>query len=240
MNERRMPSGDIYGEREIAFILKMASHETVRFHTTAVTLNSGLRSHFTIECRDEVTDRPWYALEMGSVIAERIARSSIDDSNEQCLIGIPMAGQILASAASVASYVTPPEYQRAPLAYRILRKQPKEGHGVDRGKWVIGRPDYTRYTYWVVDNVFTTGKALFEETAPQLIEDGYIPSEMNCFILANRNPQCGRMVKEVFKNIVIGFELIDLVTVLVDCGIWPRRHLTYLKSELRVFPSPVR
>src|SRR3990167_7251497 len=153
-----VPSGATYRKDDIEIVRTMGLCGFVRRTDEPFELVSGIVSHVYVSGREDLTDHP----ELEWLIGRKLARvvysnKSVNHELQQCLIGVPVAGNTLAQAASLASIEVAKDYWLAqPIAHRVMREKQKQ-HGVHRGWWINGRPDTARHQYCWVDNVATDG-----------------------------------------------------------------------------------
>lgn len=111
-----------------------------------VTLASGLKSNFYIDCKQTVLTAEGHFL-VGSLFLGLIRERSPD---VRAIGGLTMGADPLASAVSTLSYVAGP-----PLAAFYVRKEPK-GHGT--GQWMEGiKSLQPGMPVAIVEDVVTTG-----------------------------------------------------------------------------------
>lgn len=147
----KVPSGEKLNKKDIELLKLMAKHGFIRWSKEPFILKSGIKSHVYVFGREDLTDHPELLLAVGRKISERV--HEINKTKKQpCLIGIPIAGIALATAASLFDAKSSKNTEKT-ICYRIMRQVQKK-HGAHHN-WVDGRPDFKKHIYMTVDNVVT-------------------------------------------------------------------------------------
>lgn len=116
------------------------------FQQRAVTLSSGTKSNFYIDCKQTALHAEGHFL-IGQLGREAIAREAPE---ARAVGGMTLGADPIASAISLMSFVA-----GQPLHAFIVRKEPK-GHGT--GQWVEGMTNLeTDMPVVIVEDVVTTG-----------------------------------------------------------------------------------
>jgi orotate phosphoribosyltransferase len=228
----QVPSGIVYTTADLDLLLEMASVGFVRHSETQFKLKSGIMSNVYVFGREDLTDHP----ELEWLIGRKIAQVVYGDfwtyeSEQQCLIGIPTAGNALAQAAAMASVEVRKKYspKMPSIAHRIMREQLKQ-HGAHQG-WVNGRPD-ARQHYWLVDNVATDGQSKLE-AAKKLEADDYPAKNMPCLIWVDRQQGAVPRLKAAgFEHVIVVYNLLDITFALGELRIWPKETVKAVEEEI--------
>lgn len=212
----KVPSGQNLNKKDIELLKLMAKHGFIRWSDKPFTLKSGIQSHVYVFGREDLTDHPELTLAIGRKISERV--HEINKTKKQsCLIGIPMAGIALATAASLYDAVRSKNPDNA-ICYRVMRQIQKK-HGAHHN-WVDGRPDFKKHLYITVDNVVTDGGSKLE-AGQRLIEDGYPAKKMHQIIFVDRQQGAIKNMKKAgYKNTEVIFNLLDITYVYRKLGLW--------------------
>ncbi|MEJ0021535.1 MAG: hypothetical protein WDN47_03030 [Candidatus Doudnabacteria bacterium] len=228
----QVPSGMVFTAEDLTLMREMAIVRFVAYSETPFKLKSGIMSNVYVFGREDLTDHPELEWLIGRKIAQVVYGSDIYESEQQCLIGIPTAGNALAQAAAMASVEERKKYgpKMPPIAHRIMREALKQ-HGAHQG-WVNGRPD-PRQRYWMVDNVATDGKSKLE-AAEKLEADGYPAKQMPCLIWADRQQGAvPRLEAAGFEHIIVIYNLLDIAFALGELGIWPKEMVKAVEDEIK-------
>jgi len=225
----KVPSGAILNEKDIELLRLMAKHGFVKWSEEPFTLKSGITSHFYVLGREDLTDHPELLLAIGEKIAERV--HEMTSSNKQpCLIGIPIAGIALATAASLVDAMKAKDSSKA-ICYRIMRQKLKD-HGAHKS-WVDGRPDFEQHEYITIDNVITDGGSKIE-AAERLEQDGYPSKEIKQIIFIDRQqggPQ--RLVEHGFRRPEVIYNLLDITFVYRELELWSKEAINQIEEEIK-------
>ncbi|OHB06807.1 MAG: hypothetical protein A3A31_00675, partial [Candidatus Zambryskibacteria bacterium RIFCSPLOWO2_01_FULL_48_25] len=218
----QVPSGAKYTNEDLDILAMMSKCGFVRRSDEPFKLASGIMSHVYVFGREDLTDNP----QLASLIGLKLARvvydnTDLDESRQQCLIGVPVAGNTLAQAASLSSLSLLKEmaWTAQPIGHRVMREQPKQ-HGAHKKVWINGRPDLARHQYWWIDNVVTDGRSKVV-AAERGIEDGYPGHEMPCLIWIDRQQGAvPRLTAAGFQKIVVVYNLLDITYAYGELGMW--------------------
>lgn len=124
----------------------LAQLARLSYERREVTLASGMKSDFYIDCKQTVLTAEGHFL-VGSLMLGLIRERA---AAVEAIGGLTMGADPLASAVSTLSYVT-----GRPLAAFYVRKEPK-GHGT--GQWIEGGKSLRRgMPVAIVEDVVTTG-----------------------------------------------------------------------------------
>lgn len=230
----QVPSGAVYDQTDLVVLLKMGEFGFVRHNDTPFKLASGIMSHVYVFGREDLTDHPDLEWLVGRKIAQTVyANTDVDDARQQCLIGVPVAGNTLAQAASMASIE---EYKNCawtaqPIAHRVMREQRKQ-HGA-HNNWINGKPDQARHRYWWVDNVVTDGGSKIQ-AAERSEEDGYPSKQMPCLIWIDRQQGAlPRLQAAGFENVIVVYNLLDITFAFGEMKVWPKEAVVAVEEEIR-------
>src|SRR3989344_4946843 len=134
----QVPSGAKYTNEDLDILAMMSKCGFVRRSDEPFKLASGIMSHVYVFGREDLTDNP----QLASLIGLKLARvvydnTDLDESRQQCLIGVPVAGNTLAQAASLSSLSLLKEmaWTAQPIGHRVMREQPKQ-HGAHKKVWI--------------------------------------------------------------------------------------------------------
>ncbi len=225
------PSGKIFTNYEVGLVRTMNRYGTLRYQNEPFTLQSGIKSYIYVGCREDITDHPDLEWMIGMEIAKLVNShaSKEKDSKTQCLIGVPSAGNVLAQAAAMAGAQARNSYRG--FCHRIMRAQLKQ-YGVHT-TWVDGKPMPLEHSYWLVDNALTTGGSLLKSMR-NLLADGYVTEDVRIFALIDRQHLGMAYLNDAgFNNIVVGYQLTDLVYILTEFREWPKIALKYMEDEIQ-------
>lgn len=228
------PSGRVFERKDILLAISMDENKFIRYSDQPNLLNCGAQSRFYIGGREDLTDNIRFELMIGQEVAAQVARHSQNTDKQACLIGVPTAGNVIAQAAAMASAIgdfwKPPEKT---ICHRLMREN-RKGHGRHRG-WVNGEPETGKHTYWLADNVITSGASMLI-ARERVMQSGYPVAEMPCLILVDRESGgVRRLEKDGCKRIVIVYYLLDLVFVLCELKRWPKTAFQELEQEIKNF-----
>jgi orotate phosphoribosyltransferase len=225
----QVPSGRTFHQDDIKLLALMNDYGFVRYSDQPFTLKSGIKSHVYVYGREDITDHPDLAWQIGRKISnfmQTLTENTQNDKRQICLIGIPTAGTALAAATQLLSY-----YSRGSdaLCYRIMREV-KKSHGVHQA-WINGKPDLERHDYWLVDNVATDGQSKLEADK-KAIEDGY-PARLPCLIFVDRQQGAlGNLKQNGFQRVEIIYSLLDLTFAFGELGLWPKETVGLVEREI--------
>jgi orotate phosphoribosyltransferase len=212
----------------------MAEAGIVGYCDTPYKLASGIKSRVYVSTREELTDDPGLEFLIGARIANFVyLHTEVEDPLQPCLIGIPVAGNVLAQAAATASLDvrTLPNYRPPPICHRVMRQQRKQ-HGVHR-RWVDGEPDPQKHRYWFIDNVGTNGDSKII-AADRAEEDGYRSREMPFLIFIDRQQGAVNRLKTAgFRSVHVLYNLLDIVHAFVEMKLWPRHIARTVEEEIK-------
>lgn len=97
------PSGRELSRSDISFIEDMARHGAVRYSEKELRLDCGIYTHVFVPGQEDLTDNVQFEWRLGRKIAHAVWDGSLPEDRQPCLIGIPMAGAVLAQAGAMAS-----------------------------------------------------------------------------------------------------------------------------------------
>ena len=229
------PSGKVFDTHERDLVRRGAQVGFLRYSREEPFLfKSGIESRFYVSGREDLTDNPDFEWSLGSLICDKVTEKYYSETRKHlpslkrvCLIGIPTAGTAPAQAAAM---VEMGRRGNSWLCHRIMREK-KKSHGANQ-TWVNGRPDFAKHFYVAVDNVVTDSKTKIE-AAEKLAEDGYDPKNMPWIIIVDlQHGGLKRLEREGFKNIVVLYNLLDLVYVLQKDGVWPAGVVKQVEEEI--------
>lgn len=226
----QVPSGAIYDNEDLDIVRMMGEFGFVRRSDEPFKLASGIMSNVYVFGREDLTDHPRLEWSIGRKIASIVYRNTADhETRQQCLIGVPVAGNTLAQAVSMASLEVRP---MKPIAHRVMREQPKQ-HGAHKICWINGRPDTINQKYWWVDNVATDGGSKIL-AAQRGVQDGYPGWQMPCLIWIDRQQgSVARLKKAGFEQVVVVYNLLDLTFAFGELKLWPRSAVTSVEEEIK-------
>lgn len=232
----RVPSGAVYDEDDLNIVRKMGKCGFVRRSDEPFFLASGIESHIYVFGREDLTDHPELEWLIGRKLAETVyANTDVGGPRQQCLIGVPVAGNTLAQAAAMASIEVAKKYawiKATPIAHRVMREEPKQ-HGAHKKVWINGRPDASRHRYWWVDNVATDGGSKIV-AADRGAEDGYPSRQMSCLIWIDRQQGAVPRLKAAgFERVVVVYNLLDITFAFGEMGLWPKSTVAAVEGEIR-------
>lgn len=197
------------------------------FHTTGfihwvnddVEFKSGMKSHVLVGGRDDLTKHPFVLRKVGSLLAKAVEKIA-KDSQSVCMIGVPMAGNTLATAAALCG--------DADLPFFVMRPVRKK-HGAHRA-WVDG--NYYSYDHFVtIDNTITDGGSKFE-IIDRLRQDGfYFAEHISHLVLVDRGLGATDHLRANGHDAHALFDLPVLVRAFVERGVWEQPRLDTLLEE---------
>ena len=193
----------------------------IRWRPEVVAFRSGMESHVLVGGREDVTEHPFVLAKIGALIARATLRM-VKENHRACLIGIPMVGNTLATAAALH------EPHRLPfLVMRPVRKK----HGAHT-RWVDGSAfDYDHFV--TVDNTITDGGSKFQ-TIRRLRSEGFgfDQSEgLSHLVLVDRGIGGIARLRSRGHDAHALIDLPDLVRAFVVRGDWPQERLDTLLRE---------
>jgi len=215
------PFQDLLSEEETESLLTdfyMSSF--VRWQTDPVTFRSGLTSHVLVGGREDLTEHPFVLKKIGKLIAKAALQIAPTPSH-MCLIGNPIVGNTLATAASVVSGHIP---------FMVMR-QVKKNHGAHKS-WVDGSPyDYDHFV--TIDNTITDGGSKFD-MIERLVKDGFRigKKEMSHLILVDRGIGAIDKLRSLGHHAYALMDLPTIVTAFVEReSSWSKDKLKTLLEE---------
>ena len=230
----KVRSGAVYDELDLDILRKMAEFGFVRHNDAPFKLASGIMSHVYVFGREDLTDHPELEWLVGRKIARTVYQNTdVDETHQQCLIGVPVAGGTLAQAAAMASLeeLKKCSWTAQPIAHRVMREQRKQ-HGAHQ-TWVNGKPDRARHQYWFVDNVVTNGNSKIV-AADRAEEDGYPSRQMPCLIWIDRQQGAVPRLKAAgFERVEVIYNLLDLTFAFGELGLWPKSAVAAVEAEIK-------
>lgn len=232
-----VPSGTIYDYDQVQLVRLMAYFDFIKQSEALFKLKSGVESRVYIHGREDLTDNLGLEREIGREIKRVVWRHTqeVGETRRPCLIGIPTAGTAAAQAAAMVSDPGgyPESVNQWHIVHRIMRETKKaHGDGSHQKTWVNGRPDPDRHCYMAVDNVVTDAGTKIEY-ADKLTEDGYDGRGMPWIILVDRQQGAmKRLKREGFHRVIVMFNLLDIVWVLGNEGIWPKEIVSAVEKEI--------
>jgi orotate phosphoribosyltransferase len=135
------------GDRERDRLFELL--KTRSFQEREVTLSSGLKSNFYIDCKQVSLDAEgaWLIGQLFHRLIEQVAPDAV------AVGGLTLGADPLATATSIASFVAPGAAKRPRNAF-IVRKEPK-GHGTNQ--WVESAGLAAGSKVVILEDVVTTG-----------------------------------------------------------------------------------
>lgn len=225
-----VPSGQNFNGADVDLVKAMATYGFIRYSATPFKLKSGILSHVYVFGREDLTDHPDLVALVGKKIASSVWQSRMENK-QPCLIGLPMAGLVLAQAAAAASLDHRRRGDLPLICHRVMRQQLKQ-HGANQ-TWVDGKPDHDRHEYWLIDNVATDGATKIE-AIPKLEQEGYRPHEMPALIFVDRQQGAKtRLLQAGFPAVVSCFNLLDLTYAMGELGEWPKDTVKAVEDEIQ-------
>ena len=227
----QVPSGLIFNQQDLFLLEVMNDCGFIQQSEKPFRLKSGIESRVYVQGRNDVTDNPQLGWLIGQKTAEIIIANTGQDNRAPCAIGIPTAGNSIASAASLVAYnndmVTESgEY----ISYRIMRETVK-AHGAGANEWVNGKFDQD-HVYWFIDNVVTDCGTKIE-AADKLISSGYPALESPWLIFVDRQQGgIARMTAHGFRQIHVAYNLLDITYAMGEIGEWPKELVTLVEAEI--------
>ncbi|HTE48527.1 MAG TPA: hypothetical protein VK675_01305 [Candidatus Paceibacterota bacterium] len=227
----KVPSGEIFNENDIELLKLMAKYGFVSWSEKPFKLKSGIMSHVYVFGREDLTDHPELLVAVGRKISERVHKmmKAANDKRQPCLIGIPIAGIPLATAAALFDAINSKNPSQS-ICYRIMRQKLK-AHGAHHN-WIDGRPDFEKHRYIGIDNVITDGGSKIE-AAENFENDGYPAKDLDQIIFIDREqggPQL--LVEKGFKKPEIIFKLLDITFVYKELGLWSPESIKKVEDEI--------
>lgn len=147
-----MAIGDELFDRNRARLLELLKR--LSYEEREVTLSSGQKSNFYIDCRQTVLTAEGHFL-VGSLFGRVLAENARD---VEAVGGVTLGADPLASAVSTLSFLT-----GRPLPAFYVRKEPK-GHGT--GQWIEGTKSLrSGMRVAIVEDVVTTGGSALKAIA---------------------------------------------------------------------------
>jgi orotate phosphoribosyltransferase len=220
MHILKAPFEDLLDESETkALVADLIRCGFLRWVPHEVEFRGGMKSKVLVGGREDLTQHPRTLHKIGNLIAKAAFRVAPEYS-KLCLIGVPMVGNTLATAASIAS--------ERYLPFLNMR-QVKKSHGAHR-TWVDGEP-YAFGHYVTIDNTITDGGSK-TETVERLSEDGFLVKyEVSHLVLVDRGIGGPEHLHALGYKIFSIFDLPTLVRAFVECGEWPQERLDCILLE---------
>ena len=232
----KVPSGRTFGPKDINLMRDFDAMRLITWSEEAKILNSGIPSQLYIRGRSDLTDNPRVMNRVGARLMDalRFPPQGMDHSTF-CLIGVPVAGNILTAAAFSSDSMLRREGWRSPeysTSVRYMREN-KKAHGDenDRG-WVIGKPNYAMHRYVLVENTITSGKGV-GIAAARMIEDGYDLSKVDCLIYIDRcQGGLAQIASLGFRRVVVVYYLLDILSAFERLKLWPKELVEKARAEI--------
>lgn len=226
-----VPSGRVYSSEDLDCLAIMNLHGFIEHRDKPFTLKSGVQSRIYVQGRNDLTDNPDLSWLVGRKTARLVVANQTETEPAPCLIGIPTAGNAIASAGSLVAYREQITTPQGDIGYRVMREIEKQ-HGSGANQWVNGSYDSNR-TFWAVDNVVTDCGTKIE-AAQKLTESGYPALEMPWLVFVDRQ-QGGieKMRAHGFQRIVVAFYLLDITYAMGELGLWPKSLVSQVEAEIK-------
>lgn len=210
-----------------------AEHDTLSWNDIPVQLKSGNFSHVYVSARGEITADPVLRYPIGERIARTIQNVHDFDGDTRCpvLIGIPTAGTLLACVASDASLRERITLGGKPFHVLQMREMRKL-HGRDN-RWVDGPPpDFSKFSYWLIDNTVTDGGTKREVLA-RLEEDGYLAEELSALVLIDRQ-QGGLEAMQAMglRRVIAVYSVLEIASAFDEMGLWTRQRVKDVEEDI--------
>lgn len=223
-----VPSGAAYNDQDLRIVRRMAEVGFLAYSEEPFILKSGIPSHIYVSGRDDLTTNPDLLWTIGRKIAKTVQRLS-DSKRTPVLIGIPFAGQPLASAGSLVSYRDSLLAKNGmPIGCKLMRAERKT-HGAHT-TWVDGgcrRDDL----HVLLDNVMTNGQSKLE-ARQRLREDG-LSEGAELVVLVDRQQGGMQRVLGEFSRVTVLYHLLDLTFALGELDYWPKSLVGAVEEEIR-------
>ena len=203
----------------------------IRWSDEPTVFASGAKSRVVVSGREDLTENPSLLLRVGEEIAGAVMRLQINTpgpGRQPCLIGIPAAGTPLAAAASLWAIRYRPNWN---LCFRQMRQKHKDHGRPEHRRWVDGKPDQIAHQYFTVDNTITDGGSKLE-TIERLKEDKYPVGGMAHIILVDRQEGGVERLRKQGIKVVPIFSLSDIICLLEQEEIWPKKIIAQIRGEL--------
>lgn len=225
----QVPSGRYLTLFDSVVLRAMHNAGFVRRSDEPFILKSGIPSHVYVFGREDLTESPPLMSLVGTKICQLLLNQPCT-GQRHCLIGIPVAGGVLAVAGALMSNESADcGYYGPDVDCRTMREV-KKGHGAHQ-TWVTGKPDLERHTYWLIDNVATDGQSKIEAAA-KLAEDGY-PARPPLLIWIDRQQGAVKRLQAAgFERIVVAYNLLDIAYAYGELGLWPKSTVKAVEGEI--------
>lgn len=223
-----LPSGRKLDGFDIEVMHAMYCRRFIVWENTPFTLNCGVESHVYVMGRDDLTEHPDFCLMLGRVIYRKAFRVFCSHHNKKViLIGVPMAGNTLALAASISHECDHP--WSGMIGARVMRPK-KKSHGAHQ-YWVDGRPDYNSHVYATIDNVTTNGNTQVDVSA-RLDEDGYDAMKTPRIIVVDRQQGGVERLMQLGVPVEPIYTLDDIVDAFGALNFWKNSQVARVHEEI--------
>jgi orotate phosphoribosyltransferase len=231
-----VPSGRTFGPKDINLMKDFKPMGLIQWSDEPKILNSGEATRVYVRGRADLTEYPKVMVRAGARIMDalRFPPKGMDSSTFY-LVGVPTAGNLLASAAFASDSVLRSQrgFSTCYNTHLGLIRENKKTHGDEDDKgWVIGKQNNARYRHVLIENTTTTGKGV-KEAAERLVEDGYDLSEVDCLIFIERGQGALQAIASLgFRKIVVVYFLQDILFVYGRLGLWPKELVAMAQLDL--------
>ncbi|MDP3794550.1 MAG: hypothetical protein Q8R13_01315, partial [bacterium] len=226
------PSGRILDPDDQMFAHSVAHYGIIRYSEELVVYGSGIKRHWYVSVREEVTDNPYLARIVGRMVRDAVRKTqrTFMNSRRPCLIGVPQAGDILAQAAAMAVSLDDMQYGEQVICWRRMRKEPKE-YGLHPGRYIDGEPDPQRHQYAFIENTVTTGDSVLQALV-NAERDGYPVHEMPIYVFVDSGHGGVERIEQEGFLVTVIYHASDLVWFFACHNLWPEEWVKTVRGEM--------
>ncbi|MDP3794304.1 MAG: hypothetical protein Q8R13_00020 [bacterium] len=225
------PSGRILDPDDQMFAHNVAHYGIIRYSEELVVHRSGIKGHWYVSVREEVTDNPYLARIVGRMVRDAVRKTqrTFMNSRRPCLIGVPQAGNILAQAAAMSS-LDDMQCGEQVICWRQMRTRPEE-YGLYPGRYIDGDPEPERHRYAFIGNTTTTGGSVLDAIM-NAKKDGYPVDEMPIYVFIDNGHGGVERIKEQGLPVTVMYYASDLIWFFDRHNLWPEKRINGVKDEM--------